>query len=106
MSMRAGASVEELLAAVGALDAAAAADAWDEALALESYCRSLMEALLDLPPEAPMDVAQAEALEQVATVYRRVVALAQDCRQAVAEELKALRHGHRAASAYGAESGA
>nr|WP_240901201.1 flagellar protein FliT [Thioalkalivibrio sp. XN279] len=94
------------MAAVGALDAAAAADAWDEALALEAYCRSLLEALLDLPPDVPMDLAQAEALEQVAAVYRRVVGMAEACRGAVAAELKSLRHGKQAAHAYGTEGGA
>ena len=106
MNQRPTPSAAELLHALDALEAAAAADAWDEALALEAHCRVLLEALLDLPGDVPMDLERAEALEHVATVYRRLVELASDCRSAVAAELKTLRHGRRAAHAYGVEGGA
>ena len=95
------ASVEALLAAVCALDAAAAADAWDEAMELESLCRLLLESLL----AGPHDLLQAEAIEHVAVVYRRVMGLAEACRGTVGAELARLQQGQRARRAYDAERG-
>lgn len=97
------ASVEALLEAACALDAAAAADAWDEALELEKLCRTLLEALL----AGPQDLLQAEAIESVAMVYRRVMTLAEGCRETVATELRQVQQGRRATRAYDdAERGA
>ncbi|NGP52059.1 flagellar protein FliT [Thioalkalivibrio sp. XN8] len=95
-------AIEELLEAAYALEAAAAADSWDEALELETLCRRLLEALLVEPP----DLAQAESIETVAIIYRRVMGLAEECRTAVADELGRLRQGRRASNAYDAERGA
>lgn len=94
--------IEDLVEAAHALEAAAAADSWDEALELERLCRQLIEALLVEPP----DLAQAESIETVAIIYRRVMGLAEQCRNAVAEELARLRQGRRASNAYDAERGA
>lgn len=91
--------VAQLLETAHALDAAAAADAWDEALELESLCRALLEELV----AGPQDLAQAEAIETVAMIYRRVMSLAQNCRAAVSEELNQVRKGRRAMRAYDAE---
>ena len=91
-----------LLEAAHALDAAAAADAWDEAMELEALCRTLLEELLD----GPQDLVQAEAIETVAIIYRRVMSLAENCRATVAEELRQVRQGRRASNAYDAERGA
>ncbi len=96
------ATMEALLETAHALEAAAAADAWDEALELESLCRALLEELVT----GPQDLAQAEAIETVAMIYRRVMSLAENCRAAVAEELSQVRLGRRASSAYDAERGA
>jgi len=101
-----GAGPQETLAALletaHALDAAAAADAWDEAMELEALCRALLEELVT----GPQDLAQAEAIETVAVIYRRVMSLAENCRAAVAEELSLVRQGRRASNAYNAERGA
>lgn len=96
------AALAALLETAHALDAAAAADAWDEAMELESLCRALLEELLS----GPQDLAQAEAIETVAVIYRRVMSLAENCRAAVTEELNQLRQRRRASSAYNAERGA
>lgn len=95
-------SVEALLEAVYALDVAAEGDAWDEALELETLCHELLEALVD----GPQDVLQAETLETVAMIYRRVMELAEACRAAVAVELRQVQQGRRATRAYDAERGA
>lgn len=96
-------SVMALLEAAYALDAAAAADAWDEALETEALCRELLEALL----AGPQDLSQAEAIETVAIIYRRVMGMAEQCRTAVAEELRQVQQGRRAMRAYDdAERGA
>lgn len=95
------ATMEALLQTAHALDAAAAADAWDEALELETLCRALLEELV----AGPQDLAQAEAIETVAMIYRRVMSLAQNCRAAVSEELNQVRQGRRATRAYDAERG-
>jgi hypothetical protein len=101
-----GAGPEEtmraLLETAHAMDAAAAADAWDDAMELEALCRALLEELVT----GPQDLAQAEAIETVAMIYRRVMSLAENCRAAVAEELSQVRRGRRASSAYDAERGA
>jgi len=94
-------SVEALMDAVAAMDSAAAADAWDEALELEQHCRALLEALV----AGPADLLHAEAIENVAVVYRRVMELAEGCRNAVADELRLLREGRRGVRAYDAEQG-
>lgn len=86
-----------LMETAHAMDAAAAADAWDEAMELEALCRALLEELV----AGPQDLAQAEAIETVAVIYRRVMSLAENCRAAVAEELNCLRLGRRASDAYG-----
>ncbi len=96
------AGIDALLEAAHALEAAAAADSWDEALELESLCRELLEALL----AGPQDLSQAESIETVAMIYRRVMSLAEECRTAVAEELAQLRRGRQARNAYGTERGA
>lgn len=95
-------AVEALLEAVYALDVAAEGDAWDEALELETLCHGLLEALV----AGPQDLLQAETLETVAMIYRRVMELAEDCRAAVAVELRQVKQGRRATRAYGAERGA
>jgi len=95
-------AVEALLDAAYALDAAAAADAWDEALEMETLCRELLTALL----AGPQDLEQAEAIETVAMIYRRVMTLAVRCRDTVAGELNQVRQGRRATRAYDAERGA
>lgn len=95
-------TLQALLETAHALDSAAAADAWDEAMELEALCRALLEELVT----GPQDLAQAEAIETVAVIYRRVMSLAENCRAAVAEELNELRQGRRARNAYDAERGA
>jgi hypothetical protein len=95
-------TMETLLETAHALDAAAAADAWDDAMELETLCRALLEELVT----GPQDLAQAEAIETVAIIYRRVMSLAENCRAAVAEELHQVRQGRRASNAYNAERGA
>jgi len=95
-------TVEALLEAVYALDIAAEGDAWDEALEIESLCHELLHALV----VGPQDLLQAETLETVAMIYRRVMELAEDCRAAVAVELRQVQQGRRATRAYGAERGA
>jgi hypothetical protein len=93
------AGIDALLEAAHALEAAAAADSWDEALELETLCRELLEALL----AGPQDLSQAESIETVAMIYRRVMSLAEECRATVAAELAQLRRGRQARNAYDTE---
>ena len=79
--------------------------AWDEATALDSERRSLLEAFFNSPPQGELARRVTADILFIRESDRQVMELARQMRTAIGEELHHLRQGHKAAGAYLEQSG-